>query len=272
MSQPNHGEYTRAERPFYRRAFAALGVCLNAIHLRRPRPPGSKASRLLFLVRRSIICFFAISVALVVCLRWIPPFTSAVMIEDHIERFLSGKKQNAISHQWADLEEISPYMCLAVVAAEDQSFPDHWGFDFESIRKAVEERKRRGRLRGASTITQQTAKNLFLWNGRSYVRKGFEAYFAVLLELLWPKSRILEVYLNIAQFGDGVYGVRAAAETYLHKNPSKLTRRDAALLAAVLPSPLRFKVRHPSSYVSGRRYWILRQMSLLGGVEYLRNL
>jgi len=194
------------------------------------------------------------------------------MIGDRLEKLFSGKKQNPIRYQWVNWEGISPNMRLAVVAAEDQSFPDHRGFDFESIREALVKQRKGGRLRGASTITQQVAKNLFLWKGRSYVRKGFEAYFTVLLELLWPKSRILEVYLNIAEFGDGIYGVHAAANTYLRKSPSALTRRDAALLAAVLPNPKRFRVGNPSSYVRGRQYWIQRQMELLGGVGYLKDL
>lgn len=219
-----------------------------------------------------ITCGFVFSLALVVCLRWVPPCTSAVMVEERLERFLSGKKQGAIHYQWVALEKISPNMALAAVAAEDQLFPHHWGFDFESIREALERQQRGGRLRGASTITQQVAKNLFLWNGRSYLRKGIEAYFTILLELLWPKSRTLEVYLNVAEFGDGIYGVGAAAQIYLRKSPSELTRSDAALLAAVLPSPKRFKVKRPSSYVRQRRYWIQQQMGQLGGIDYLKDL
>ncbi len=163
-------------------------------------------------------------------------------------------------------------MALAVVAGEDQLFPEHWGFDLESIREALERQERGGRLRGASTITQQVAKNLFLWNGRSYLRKGLEAYFTILLELLWPKSRTLEVYLNIAEFGDGIYGVNAASKIYLRKSPLRLNKRDAALLAAVLPNPKHFKVSNPSAYVRKRQQWILRQMKQLGGVGYLRRL
>ena len=193
------------------------------------------------------------------------------MVEERLERLISGKK-GAIRYQWVDAEKISPYMRLAAVAGEDQLFPYHWGFDFESIREALEHHRRGGRLRGASTITQQVAKNLFLWSGRSYIRKGLEAYFTVLLELLWPKSRILEVYLNIAEFGDGIYGVRAAARTYLRKSPAALTRMDAALLAAVLPNPERFKVRRPSPYVRRRLHWIRQQMEQLGGVGYIRDL
>jgi monofunctional biosynthetic peptidoglycan transglycosylase len=272
ISVPDPLERMSEKHPFTRRVFAALRVCFDAIWSKRGDTPRSKASTLLLIIRRSIISTFAFSLALVVCLRWVPPCTSAVMIGEHIERFFSGKKQGAIRYQWVDLEEISPYMRLAVVAAEDQLFPRHRGFDFESMREALETQRSGGRLRGASTITQQVAKNLFLWTGRSYVRKGFEAYFTILLELMWPKSRILEVYLNIAEFGDGVYGVRAAAETYLRKNPSALTKSDAALLTAVLPNPKRYKVRNPSWYVMERRFWIQHQMEQLGGVGYLRDL
>ncbi len=162
-------------------------------------------------------------------------------------------------------------MALAVVASEDQKFPDHRGFDFQSISDALEERRTKGRLRGASTITQQTAKNLFLWEGRSFVRKGFEAWFAVLMETLWPKRRILEIYLNIVEFGDGVYGVQSAARIYLGKGASGLTRREAALMAAVLPSPKRFSVVAPSGYIQQRTRQIERQMHNLGP-SYLKNL
>ncbi len=272
MLEPEHGKGISVMLSSTRRAIDNLCVYFGAIRTKRSTPPPSKASRLVVIFKRSLICIVVVSVALVLCLRWVPPCTSAVMIGDHLERLLSAKKHGGIRCQWVDLEEISPYMLLAAVASEDQLFPEHWGFDFESIQKAIEKRKRGGRLRGASTITQQTAKNLFLWNGRSYVRKGLEAYFALLLELMLPKKRILEVYLNIAEFGDGIYGIRAAAETYFHKKPSTLTRSDAALLAAVLPNPKRYKVRKPSSYVRSRHNWILHQMKLLGGVDYLKDL
>jgi monofunctional biosynthetic peptidoglycan transglycosylase len=160
-------------------------------------------------------------------------------------------------------------MSLAVVAAEDQKFPQHWGFDFESIVDAVEEQGVRGRLRGASTITQQVARNLFLWQGRSYLRKALEAYFTVLLELCWPKRRILEVYLNIAEFGEGRYGVGAAARAFFGKPPNELQTSEASLLAAVLPNPVRFRVRDPSAYVRHRAAWIESQMAKLGGPAYL---
>src|SRR5437868_1502881 len=174
--------------------------------------------------------------------------------------------------QWVSLEQISPYAASAVIASEDQQFPFHAGFDFDSIREAVRESERGRRLRGASTISQQVAKNLFLWSRHSLVRKGLEAYFTVLIEALWPKERILEMYLNVAQFGNGVYGVQAAAERFWHKPARRLTSADAALLAAVLPNPLRLHADRPSRYVLSRRDWILDQMRMLGGPEYLRAL
>jgi monofunctional glycosyltransferase len=170
------------------------------------------------------------------------------------------------------LEQISPHVALAVIASEDQQFPFHAGFDFNSIREAVRASEHGKRLRGASTISQQVAKNLFLWNGHSFVRKGLEAYFTVLIETLWPKERILEMYLNVAQFGAGIYGVQAAAARYFHTSASQLSSAQAALLAAVLPNPLRLQVERPSHYLLQRREWILTQMRDLGGAAYLRAL
>ena len=161
---------------------------------------------------------------------------------------------------------------VAVIASEDQQFPFHTGFDFNSIREAVRASERGKRLRGASTISQQVAKNLFLWPGHSFIRKGLEAYFTVLIETLWPKERILEMYLNIAQFGDGIYGVQAAAQRFWHKPASRLSSAEAASLAAVLPNPLRLHAERPSRYVIERRDWILAQMRDLGGAAYLRAL
>jgi monofunctional biosynthetic peptidoglycan transglycosylase len=161
---------------------------------------------------------------------------------------------------------------LAVVAAEDQNFPHHWGFDLESIMDALQKKGKKRRLRGASTITQQVARNLFLWPGRSYVRKGLEAYFTVLLELLWPKRRILEVYLNVVEFGDGTHGVSTASRTFFGKRPAELSHQEAALLAAVLPNPIRLDARRPSAYVQERVRWIEEQVAHLGGPAYLRGL
>jgi monofunctional biosynthetic peptidoglycan transglycosylase len=162
-------------------------------------------------------------------------------------------------------------MALAAVAAEDQKFPDHYGFDFAAIADAIEEGEKGRRLRGASTISQQVAKNLFLWESRSYLRKGLEAYYTVLLETFWSKRRILEIYLNIAQFGDGLYGVKAAAQVFFNKPPSALTMGECALLAGVLPNPVKFKVTAPSPYVLQRARSIEIQMRNLGP-SYLKGI
>jgi monofunctional biosynthetic peptidoglycan transglycosylase len=168
-----------------------------------------------------------------------------------------------------DLNRISPNLPLAVVASEDQKFPEHWGFDVESIEKAYALNQHSHRVRGASTISQQVAKNLFLWSGRSYFRKGLEAYFTVLIEGCWPKRRILEIYLNIAEFGHGTYGAEAPAQRFFRKSAARLSRGDAAVLAAVLPNPVRLSAAVPSRYVQQRRDWILGQMQALGGSEML---
>jgi monofunctional biosynthetic peptidoglycan transglycosylase len=220
----------------------------------------------------SLLAGLVLSVALVLCLRWLPPPTSAFMVERHLAELFRRDPGPRLRYQWVDWPEISPHLPLAVVAAEDQKFARHSGFDFDSINKALEKSRKGGRLRGASTITQQVAKNLFLWPGRSYVRKGLEAYFTVLLEALWPKKRILEVYVNVAEFGDGIYGAQAAAESVFRKKPSELTKWDAALLAAVLPNPKVLRAASPSAYVLERRRWIAAQMRQLNGTDYLEGL
>ncbi|RJX35415.1 MAG: monofunctional biosynthetic peptidoglycan transglycosylase [Desulfurivibrio sp.] len=238
---------------------------------RRAAGRGSLAG-LLILIGRLLLAGLVLSVALVLVLRWVAPPTSAFMAGRHLAQLFGSDARSRISYQWVDWEGISPHLLLAVVAAEDQKFPRHAGFDFDSIGKALEKNRQGGRLRGASTISQQVAKNLFLWPERSYVRKGLEAYFTVLLECLWPKKRILEVYVNIAEFGDGIYGVHAAAARFFNKQPAELTKWDAALLAAVLPNPRVLKARKPSSYVMERRRWIATQMRQLNGPDYLRKL
>jgi monofunctional biosynthetic peptidoglycan transglycosylase len=244
----------------------------NASLSKKEKVRRRRGRRLLVLLGYAFLVAIGLSVVSVVCLRWLPPPTSAFMTERYIEGLLRGEHRSHIRYSWVSWKSISPQVPLAVIAAEDQKFPFHWGFDFESISDAVRENKYRDRPRGASTITQQVAKNLFLWSGQSYVRKGLEAYFTILLELLWPKKRILEVYLNIAEFGDGTYGVNAAARSLLGKSPSKLTAWEAALLGSVLPNPDRFKVTNPSPYLIERALWIEEQMEQLGGVEYLGNL
>lgn len=199
------------------------------------------------------------------------PF-SAVMVERQLGAWLSGDFGYVAHSDWVSMDEISPWMGLAVIAAEDQKFPEHWGFDVSAIEKALAHNERNeNRIRGASTLSQQTAKNLFLWDGRSWVRKGLEAGLTLGMETVWSKKHILTVYLNIAEFGDGVFGVEAAAQRYFHKPASRLSLSEAALLAAVLPNPLRFKANAPSGYVRSRQAWIMRQMRQLGGESFMRE-
>jgi monofunctional biosynthetic peptidoglycan transglycosylase len=199
------------------------------------------------------------------------PF-SAVMVERQLGAWLSGDFGYVAHSDWVSMDEISVWMGLAVIAAEDQKFPEHWGFDVSAIEKALAHNERNeNRIRGASTLSQQTAKNLFLWDGRSWVRKGLEAGLTLGMETVWSKKRILTVYLNIAEFGDGVFGVEAAAQRYFHKPAGRLSLSEAALLAAVLPNPLRFKANAPSGYVRSRQAWIMRQMRQLGGESFMRE-
>jgi monofunctional biosynthetic peptidoglycan transglycosylase len=223
----------------------------------------SPLRRLRRLLLGLLLVFVAGSIGLVLLLRWVDPPCSAVMLQ----RLAS---EGAPQHQlWVGLQQIDPYMALAVVAAEDQRFPDHWGFDIEQILAALEHHRDGGRLRGASTISQQTARNLFLWQGRSFLRKGLEVWFTGLTDLLWPKWRILEMYLNFAEMGKRTFGVAAASARYYGVSPGRLGRQRAALLAAVLPNPRAYRVDTPSDYLVGRREWILQQMDALGGVSYL---
>jgi monofunctional glycosyltransferase len=233
------------------------------------RGVGFRVRRLLVRLALAVV---AVTLVPVVCLRWIPPPTSAVMLGKHVAGLIGGGPRQTIHHRWTRWNAIAPAMGLAVVAAEDQKFPHHWGFDFDSILDAVEEQGVKGRLRGASTITQQVARNLFLWQGRSVFRKVLEAYFTVLLEVVWPKRRILEVYMNIAEFGEGTYGVGAASRAFFGKTPNELQASEASLLAAVLPNPSRFRVGNPSAYVRQRASWVEAQMANLGGLAYLGNL
>ncbi|MDC9594523.1 monofunctional biosynthetic peptidoglycan transglycosylase [Xenorhabdus sp. IM139775] len=208
----------------------------------------------------------------VIAFSFLPVPFSMIMIERQIAALTSINFSYVSHSSWVDQKQISPYMALAVMAAEDQKFPKHWGFDFDAIETAMAYNKKyQKRIRGASTISQQTSKNLFLWEGRSWVRKGLEAGMTTVLELLWSKQRILTVYLNIAEFGDGIFGVEEAAQRYFGKSASRLTASESALLAAVLPNPHRYKVNAPSRYVLQRQQWILRQMQLMGGVNYLKQ-
>lgn len=231
-----------------------------------------KARRIALLLLRLLLGAVGASVLVVLVLRFVPPLTSAFMIEQRLNAMADGEFRAANDYDWMPLERISPHAAIAVIASEDQLFPFHAGFDFKSIREAIRYNARGRKVRGASTISQQVAKNLFLWSGRSYVRKGLEAWFTVLVEFLWPKERILEVYLNVAEFGPRTYGVEAASRKFFRKPASRLTRREAATLAAVLPSPSRLHAEAPSAYVQRRAEFIMGQMRALGGATYLRQL
>ena len=204
-----------------------------------------------------IIFFFGSTIAAVVVYKWMPVYITPLMITRSIEN------DDEMQHKWVPIEEISENMALAVVSSEDNLFMSHSGFDFNQIQKAIEEAEKTGRQRGASTISQQTAKNVFLWNGRSWVRKGLEAYFTVLIELIWGKERIMEVYLNSIEMGPGIYGAEAVAQAHFGKSASKLTRREAALIAATLPNPLKYSSKNPSKYMRKRQRQISRLMGLV---------
>jgi len=230
---------------------------------RRIKEPVSK--RLLRRLGFLFLLLLVLSWLPVLLLRWFaPPVTAFMLQKDH-----AGGQGPSYQYQWMDWRELGSKAPLAVMAAEDQKFPDHRGFDVDSIHKAVMQRRNNRALRGASTITQQVAKNLFLWPGRSFLRKAIEAYFAMIIEISWPKHRILEVYLNIAEFGPGIYGIPAASRLYFKKTPHQLSEADAALLAAVLPNPKQLQVDKPSAYVRERQRWIMQHAARLGQYGWL---
>ena len=213
---------------------------------------------------KSGLYFLILSIALVILFRWVPvPITPLALIRC-VEQKMEGKEIK-LSKDWVPFDEISPNLQLAVVCSEDQNFLKHSGIDFEAIDKALEFNATHKRQHGASTISQQTAKNVFLWPGRSWIRKGFEVYFTFLIETVWSKQRIMEVYLNVIEMGDGVYGAQAAAKNFFKKDAKNLTKPEAALIAAVLPNPRRFSAAKPSAYTQKRQAWVLRQMSFWGG-------
>ncbi len=213
--------------------------------------------------------FVLTTVMLAAMYRFVNPPITPIMLINYVGA--EEGKARMIKH-WRSYEALPPKALLAIIAAEDQRFPEHYGFDAAAIRKAIQEHKDGERLRGGSTLSQQTAKNVFLWPGRSWLRKGLEAYFTVLVEALWGKRRILEVYANVVEFGPGIYGLEAAAQTYFHKEARGLNEQQAALLAAVLPSPRRYSPLRPTSFLRQRQAWIVRQMRNLGGVDYLDKL
>ncbi len=204
--------------------------------------------------------------------RWLPPPTTAFMLQAQTGGLGDQPPCEKVLHRWIAWERIAPNAALAVVAAEDQLFPDHWGFDLNAISAALGERRSQGRQRGASTISQQLVKNLYLWPGYSWIRKGLEAGLTLLVETSWPKRRILEVYLNSVQFGACTFGIEAAAQQFFSKSASNLTAREAAFLASALPNPVSYRVDRPTPYMKQRVKWILGQMEALGGTAYLRGI
>ncbi|WP_423820412.1 monofunctional biosynthetic peptidoglycan transglycosylase [Salinimicrobium sp. TIG7-5_MAKvit] len=209
-----------------------------------------------------VLGLFLFSIFMVVVYKWVPvPFTPLMAI-----RYFENPEEE-IYHDWVPMEEISDNLKLAVIASEDQNFPSHNGFDYKAIQKAMEDNKKGKRVRGASTISQQTAKNVFLWPQRSWFRKGLEVYFTFWIELLWSKERILEVYLNSIEMGKGVYGAEAAAQAWFKKSAENLTAYEAAAIAAILPNPREYRANPASSYIGGRKSWIVRQMRNLGKIE-----
>jgi monofunctional biosynthetic peptidoglycan transglycosylase len=216
--------------------------------------------------------FMAASALQVVVLRFVDPPLSAFMLARQFEAWSSGDWRFRVAYDWRALQDISPSLPLAMLAAEDQNFASHNGFDLKAIEKARADNAKGRKVRGASTASQQVAKNLFLWSGRSWIRKGLEAWYTLLMEILWPKARILEMYVNVAEFGDGIYGAQAAARSYWRKDASQLSQAESARLAAVLPAPRRYSVSRPGPYVQKRARWIQRQMRQIGGTAYLEGL
>ena len=218
-------------------------------------------------VRNLALILVGLSLLATLALRWInPPYTSFMVAQRMSTNFVPYKIN------WIPLKEISPHLLIAVVASEDQKFPSHYGFDLKAIKSALEENKNQKKLRGASTITQQVAKNVFLWPNKSLFRKGLEAYFSLLIETLCPKWRILEVYLNVAEFGPNIFGAKNAAYTHFKKSAIQLTEQEASILAAILPNPHKLHASKPSAYVQQRAEHISHQARSLGGAGYLKSI
>ena len=235
-------------------------------------PPSRRWLRWLRWLLALPLLFAVASILQVAVLRFVDPPGSAFMAARQLEAWGAGELSFRVAYDWRDLDDISPHLPVAMVAAEDQNFANHHGFDLKAIEKARVHNAKGRKVRGASTISQQVAKNLFLWRGGGYIRKGIEAWYTLLIELLWPKTRILEVYANVAEFGDGIYGAQAAARSYWHKDASQLSAAESARLAAVLPSPRRYSVARPGPYVQRRAHWIQRQSRQIGGTDYLESM
>ena len=214
-----------------------------------------------------MLWFFAISIGLVILYKWMPVPVTPLMVIRTVQQTVNGD-EIVWKHDWEPIDNISKNLQLAVICSEDQNFLNHSGFDMKAIEKAIEYNKKGKRTRGASTISQQTAKNVFLWPHRSWLRKGLEVYFTFLIELIWSKERIMEVYLNRVEMGKGVYGAEAAAQYWFKKPASKLRKQEAAAIAAVLPNPLRYRAHPATNYIQGRKNWISRQINFFGPLNY----
>ncbi|MFZ4455450.1 MAG: monofunctional biosynthetic peptidoglycan transglycosylase [Bacteroidales bacterium] len=221
-------------------------------------------------IKKIAVIFFVSSILMVLVYRFVPVYFTPLMLMRVVEQVASGEAPK-LSHKWVSIDKISPKLVRAVIASEDNLFMEHWGFDFNQIEKAVMERQRRHRARGASTISQQTAKNVFLIPQGSFVRKGFEAYFTVLIELMWRKERIMEVYLNSIEMGDGIYGAESVARLHFDKSAKTLSAGNAATIAATLPNPLRFNSARPSPYILRRKAQILFLMPRMGRIDFLEK-
>lgn len=230
------------------------------------KKPKSLFARAARRVARAVLIAVVVIVVAITSLKWINPITSSVIVQQNIVSL--AYRTPLVQRKWVSWDAMSKQLPLAVVASEDQRFPVHRGIDFTELEKAIEG----GGRRGASTISQQVAKNMFLWQGRSYLRKAIEAVLALYIDLVWGKQRVLEIYLNIAYFGDNIYGVQRAAQVYFNKPAAEINRYEAARLAAVLPNPRRFSATNSSEYIVDRQQWILRQMKQLGGTRYIENL
>jgi len=204
-----------------------------------------------------------LSVGSTLLYRWVPVPLTPLMVIRCVEQMNNGKSMT-LKHDWVSLDEISPKLQLAVVCSEDQNYLKHYGFDWGAIEKAMKSNDSGKKIRGGSTISQQTAKNVFLWQGRSYIRKGFEAYFTLLIETFWSKERIMEVYLNSIEMGNGIYGAEAAAQYWFKKSAAKLNKDESSAIAAILPNPLKYVANPPSAYISKRKTWVKQQMSFWG--------
>ena len=219
------------------------------------------------IVKLTLILFVGISIFWVLLYRFVNPPVTWLMISRGFERKADGKEWK-IDKKWIDIDSIADPMKRAAVAAEDAKFFEHSGFDFAAMEKALNKNAHSKKLVGGSTISQQTAKNVFLWQGRSYIRKGFEAYFTMLIEVLWSKKRIMEVYLNVIEMGDGIYGIEATSQYYYHKSASKLTKREAAAIAATFPNPLKWSPINPTAKVKRHQYFIMKNMRRLGPLDF----